>query len=234
MLRAADGQHRLPRRGGAGGADLRRRVRGVRRHRHAVGLVRRVGAAPALDRRRPLRRPRAGGGRRGDRAADLRAERVPRRRAWRDRRRCLLPAPGDLPPDLPQPADARRRRPAHPAARGRPRHRAGRPPQRHRVLRLRRHLRPQERRHVDRDGRRQGAARARHRRGGAGRRRQLLPDARRRDALAPASRRPRHAPRRDPRGHGEHRGRPRPSNPLVEEVAQRAVTRPRHRDRGTR
>ena len=31
------------------------------------GLVRRVGAAPALDRRRPLRRPRAGGGGRGDR-----------------------------------------------------------------------------------------------------------------------------------------------------------------------
>ena len=54
LLRAADGQHRLPRRGGAGGADLRRRVRRVRRGRDAVRLVRGIGAAPAPDRRRAV------------------------------------------------------------------------------------------------------------------------------------------------------------------------------------
>ena len=193
LLRAADGQHRLPRRGGAGGAHLRRRVRGVRRGRHAVGLVRRVGAAPALD-----RRPTAPGTRRWWRrlretgAAGLRAQRVPRRRARRDRRRRVLPAPGDLPPDLPLAADARRRRPAAAAARGGARASSWSTCRSaERVLRLRRHLRGQERRHLGGDGRRQGPARARDRRRGAGGRRQLLPDAHRRAALAPARRRPR-------------------------------------------
>ena len=109
LLRAADGQHRLPRRGGAGRPHLRRRLRGVRRGRDAVGIVRRVGPAPARDRgpRAPAtpgwRRPWPRSSPRG-----LRAQRVPRRRARGDRRRCLVPAPRDLPPDLPLPADAGR------------------------------------------------------------------------------------------------------------------------------
>ena len=60
LLRPADGQHRLPRRGGARGAGLRRRVRGVRRRRDAVGVVRRLGPAPAPDRRRAVGRPGPG------------------------------------------------------------------------------------------------------------------------------------------------------------------------------
>ena len=60
----ADGQHRLPRRGGAGRAHLRRRVRRLRRDRHAVGLVRGVGAPPAR-RSSPARSGDAGAGRGG-------------------------------------------------------------------------------------------------------------------------------------------------------------------------
>ncbi len=52
------------------------------------------------------------------RAARPRAERVPRRRPRRHRRRGPLPAHGRLPPDLPLDAAARRRRPADAAARG--------------------------------------------------------------------------------------------------------------------
>ena len=51
-----------------------------------------------------------------DVAEGLRAVRVPRRRARRDRRGRVLPAHGHLPPDLPLAADARRRRPAASAA----------------------------------------------------------------------------------------------------------------------
>ena len=79
---------------------------GSARHQHAIVAQRRGRAT------------RPGRGRRADRAADLRADRVPGRRARRDRRRRVLPAPRHLPPDLPLAADARRRRPAHAAAAG--------------------------------------------------------------------------------------------------------------------
>ena len=87
------------------------------------GLVRRVGPPPAL-RSSPRRSgdPALVDGRRGRPAPRVyELTRVPRRRARRDRRRRLLPAPGDLPPDLPLAADAGRRRPAAAAARGGPR-----------------------------------------------------------------------------------------------------------------
>ena len=60
----------------------------------------RIGARAARRRarRRPRRRPRPG------RAEDVRADRVPGRRARRDRRRRVLPAHRHLPPDLPRPA----------------------------------------------------------------------------------------------------------------------------------
>ena len=186
LLRAADGEHRLPRRGGARRTHLHRRVRGVRRGRDAVRVVRRLGPAPARDRRAPLGRPRPAGGGRGDVAEGLRAVRVPRRRARREDVGAYFPhtvtyhptchslrmlGVGDRPTRLLQ------------AVRGlRPRRAAGR----RGVLRLRRHVRGQERRHVGRDGLRQGPARARDRRRGAGRRGQLLPDAHRR-ACCPAS-----------------------------------------------
>ena len=68
----------------------------------------------------------AGRGGGGGRGPDLRAVGVPGRRARRDRRRRVLPAPGDLPPDLPLAAAAAGRRPAAAAAaRGRG-HRPGR------------------------------------------------------------------------------------------------------------
>ena len=213
VLRAADGQHRLPRRGGAGGADLRRRVRGVRRHRHAVGVVRRLARGTST---------RSSRDRSGDPALVAAvAETAPRTYELSE---FLVDVLGVTDVGAYFPHRVTYHPTCHslrmlgvgdrprPAARGGPRHRAGRPPRADRVLRLRRHLRGQERRHVGRDGRRQGPPRPRHRRRGAGRRRQLLPDAHRRHALAPAGRRTRHAPRRDPRGH-EHRG-PRPA-PLV-------------------
>ena len=190
---------------------------GSARHQHAT-------------RRPPLRRPRAGRRGRADRAAGLRAQRVPRRRPRRHRRRRVLPAPGDLPPDLPLAADARGRRPAPAAARGGARAAAGRPAVGRRVLRLRRHLRGQELRHLGRDGRRQGPARPRDRRRGAGRRRQLLPDAHRRRALPPAGRRTRHAPRRDPRA-ADARGRDRVDERHLRRDAGRS---PRRRARGAR
>ena len=62
LLCPADGEHRLPRRGGAGRPQLRRRVRRVRRGGHAVGLVRRVGPPPARDRGPPVRRRRPAAG----------------------------------------------------------------------------------------------------------------------------------------------------------------------------
>ena len=77
---------------------------GSARHQHAI-------VAAPLGRPGAWRRPSRETG-----AEGLRAHRVPRRRARGDRRRRVLPAPRDLPPDLPLAADARRRRPAAPAA----------------------------------------------------------------------------------------------------------------------
>ena len=164
---------------------------GSARHQHQI-VARRSGDAV------PGRRRRADG------AARLRADRVPRRPARRDRRGRLLPAPGDLPPDLSLAPDARGGRPATDAARAGPRAAPRRAARRRGVLRLRRHLRDEERRHVHRDGVGQGPARPRDRRGDPGGGRQLVPDAHRRAAVATALRGAHHAPRRGP---GRHRGR---------------------------
>ena len=92
---------------------LRRGVQRVRRGRDAVRVVRRVGAAPApRSWRGGPATPRWSAAVEQTAPTRLRADRVPRRRARRDRRGRVLPAPGDLPPDLPLAADARRRRPA--------------------------------------------------------------------------------------------------------------------------
>ena len=92
-------------------------VRRLRRHRRAERVVRRLDPPPARRRRRRgRRRARSPTTPRDGRGAHLRAVRVPGRRARRDRRRRLLPAPGDLPPDLPLAAAAAGRRPALPAA----------------------------------------------------------------------------------------------------------------------
>ena len=122
----------------------------------AVGLVRRVGAPPARDRGRAARATPAlaGGGRArpAPRVYELSEFLVDVLGV--DRRRRLLPAPGDLPPDLPLAADARRRRPARAGCSGGARAAAGRRcPAAERVLRLRRHLRGEERRHLGGDGR---------------------------------------------------------------------------------
>ena len=172
-------------------------------------------------------------------------QRVPRRRARRDRRRRVLPAPGDLPPDLPLAADARRRRPAArgccEAVRG---------------LDLVDLPAAEECcgfggtfavKNADTSvamGVGQGPPRARDRRGGAGRRRQLLPDAHRRAALAAAGRRPRDAPGRDPGRDGgvgggvDERRRssgcrrsPVAARAALADTQLRAQPRPRHRAR---
>ena len=121
LLRADALQHRLPARGDPAGPALRRGLRRRRGRRLAVGLVRRdgprdvpAGAAELAGDARPAPR-----GRRRSIAAGLRAVRVPRPQAGGRGRRRLLPAPGDVPPDLPLAADAPgRRRPAAAAAGG--------------------------------------------------------------------------------------------------------------------
>ena len=100
LLWAADGQHRLPRRGRAGRSELRGRLRLVRRRRDAVRIVRRLGTPPAAHRRQAVRGHALAGAGRQPRATGLRALGVPRRRARGDRRRCVVPAHGDLPPDV--------------------------------------------------------------------------------------------------------------------------------------
>ena len=204
VLRAADGQHRLPRRGGAGAAVLRRGVQRVRRHRHAVGVLCRVGAAPAPDRRRagPATPSLVA-------AVEETAPRVfelteflvdelgvtdvgasfPHTVTYHPTCHSLrMLGVGDRPTD---------------AARAGPRPAPRRPARRRGVLRVRRHLRDEERRHLDRHGFGQGAPRPRDRRRGPGRRRQLLPDAHRRPAVATALRGAHDAPRRDPGSHRE-------------------------------
>ncbi len=94
LLCPAHGQHRLPRRGGADRAHLRRRVRGVRRHRHAVRLVCRIGPAPAL-----IVAKRSGDAGLVKAVAETSPKtyelvRVPRRRPGRDRRQGVLPRTG--------------------------------------------------------------------------------------------------------------------------------------------
>ena len=109
-------------------------------------------------------RPRAGRG--GGRAAPARGRALgdAGRPAGRRGRRRLLPPPRDLPPDLPQPAHPRRRRPRRCACCARSR---GidlvELPEAPGVLRLRGHVRGQERRHLGGDAHRQGARDPRHR-----------------------------------------------------------------------
>ena len=129
----------------------------------------------------------------------LRALGVPRQQAGGRGRRGLLPAPGDVSPDLPLAADAPGGRCAAAAAAGGPRDRPGRAAAGRGVLRVRRHVRGQERRHVDGHARRQAPLRPRHPGRGLRRGRQLVPDAHRRGPASPAGRRGRDPPRRDPR-----------------------------------
>ena len=185
LLRADALQLGLRARGPRAGAALRARVRGRGGGGHALGVVRRDGAPPQLE---------AGVAA----AARLRAVGVPGRPAGGRGRGGPLPAPRDLPPDLPLAPGARGGGPAAAAAAGRRGHRPGRAAGGGGVLRLRRHLRGEERRRVLRDARRQGAARARHPGRGRVRGRQLVPHAHRRRAVAPADRRAHAAPGRDP------------------------------------
>ena len=193
------------RRGGARRARLRRRLRRLRRDHRPV-RARASGRCATSTRSWP-----AGPGDAAlvDGAARTvggrpRAERVPRGRPRRGGRGRLLPAPGDLPPDLPLAADARRGRPPDAAAPRGPGDPPGGAAGGRAVLRLRGHLRGEEPRHVGGHGGRQGAPRARHRRRGDGRRGQLVPDARRRHPVATARRRAGDAPGR---GAGRHRER---------------------------
>ena len=189
LLRADARQHRLPARGGAAGAALRAGVRGRRGRGLAVGLVRGHGPRPVREAGRAGGRSRARAGRRRDRSACPRADRVAGRRPGGGGRRRGVPAPRRLPPDLPLAAAPARRRPPAAAAARRARDRPGRARGRAGVLRVRRHVRGQERRHVDRDALGQAAAGARHARRGLHRGRQLVPDAHRRrprGASAPA------------------------------------------------
>src|SRR3954452_914828 len=199
LLRADARQLRLRRGGRPAGAPLRPGLRRARRDRDPFRVVRRDGPRrlPAPRRAgagRPARRRGGGGG-----AARARAQRAAGRRPRRGGRRRVLPAPGDLPPDLPRAALAQGRRPpAAPPAPGeghRPRRAAGCRD----VLRLRRDVRGEERRHVGGDAHGQDAGGARHARGdlhGAG---QLVPPAHRRRALPCAGRDAHGAPGRDPR-----------------------------------
>src|SRR5919202_6947700 len=119
LLRADARQQRLPARGAAARPPLRARVRRRGADRLPVGLLRgdgprAVSAAGPAD-----RRPRPGPGDRGARAAGARGERAAGRRPRGRGRRRELPAPGDLPPDVPLAARHACRRPADPpAARG--------------------------------------------------------------------------------------------------------------------
>ena len=82
LLRPADGEHRLPRRGGCRWcAPSSAALRGLRRDRHPVRVVRRVGAAPALIVARRSGDAALAEAVGGPCPAGLRAQRVPRRRA---------------------------------------------------------------------------------------------------------------------------------------------------------
>ena len=199
LLRADARQHRLPAGGDPAGPQPRRGVRGVRRDRGAERVVHGRDPAPARRRGAAGRGRRAGRGGRGDRGPDLGAVGVPGRRAGRDRRRGLLPAPGDLPSDLPF-AAAAAGGPAAAAAAARGRgHRPGRAAGRRAVLRVRRHVRAEEPGGVLGHAGRQDRGDAAHRRGVRRRGRRVLPAAHRRWPV-PAEHRHRHpAPGRDPR-----------------------------------
>ena len=177
----------------AAGPALRRRLRRLRRRRRAVGVVR--GDGP-----RVVPRPARGVDGRPPGSTSCRSS---CRRAGRDRRRRLLPAPGDLPPDLPLAALAPGRRRARWAAAAGTRPDAGAARRRGGVLRLRRHVRAEEPRVSAAMCADKVRSVLRHRRRGALRRRQLLPDAHRRRPVPAAYGRAGHAPRRDPRRHRE-------------------------------
>ena len=163
LLRADARQLRLSAGGRAAGAPVRPRVRRARRDRHPVGIVRgdgprRLSAPRRAGGGRPARRRGRGGG-----AARARAQRAAGRRPRRRGRRRVLPAPRDLPPDLPRAAPAEGRRP--PAAPPAPVQGIDlvELPRRRDVLRLRRDVRGEERRHVGGDAHGQDAGGARHR-----------------------------------------------------------------------
>ena len=167
--------------------------RGVRRRttrwsRRRAPASARSGTSTRWSRGGSARRVWSSRSRRG--GQDVRAVRAAGRRAGRDRCRGLLPAPGDLSPDLSLAADAAGRGQAAPAAAGGRRPGAGGAAGGRAVLRVRRHVRDQERRHLDGDAGRQDAARAGHRRGDLHGRGQLLPDAHRRRTVPDARRRP--------------------------------------------
>ena len=161
LLRADAHQHRLPARGAAAGAPPRRDVRAVRRGGRAVGLLRRARSATST--RWSPGAPATTRWPTGPTAVAARTYELSELLVdvlGVDRRRCALPAPGHLPPDLPLAADAAGRRQAAAAAARGARHRPGRAARRRPVLRLRRHLRDEERRHLDGDAGRQDAPRA--------------------------------------------------------------------------
>ena len=121
LLRPDALQHRLPRCLRAAGPALRERLRGLRRRRHAVAVVRRDGprttiATVAARRRRSRRSPASARGGRRRAVHELTEFLVDVAR--RDRRRRALPARGRVPPDVPLAAAAADRRPAAAPARG--------------------------------------------------------------------------------------------------------------------
>ena len=159
VLRPDAREQRLPRARRSARAPLRRAFEPfeavVSPSSSCVGAVRELYPARGRERRRALRRART-------RVARLRAVGAARRPARRDRRRRVVPAPRDLPPDVPLAAGHPRRRRAAAAA-GPSAGSSSSSSTRRGVLRLRRHVRAQERRHVERDPRRQVRTRSRRR-----------------------------------------------------------------------
>src|SRR5690606_38288422 len=202
VLRADALQHRLPRRGRTTGPPLRGGVRRLRLRGGPLRFVR--GHGPRVPSRSVRDQSR--------RRTHLRTQRVHCGHPRGHRRRCVLPAPGDLPPHLPLASPARRGRQAvAPAARGEGSP-AGRVTAGGTVLRFRRHVRVEERGDVHRHAGRQDALRAGHGRTGAHRGRQLVSDAHRWWSVPTAHRCAKRAPGGDP---GEYGGAAVGRNPVT-------------------